>query len=187
MDWTAHMEHLQAILKEFDPIAAPNEEILIHYFRDGLCPSIWARVDNWRQDLDAWEKVVEKAIDAKATAGLQPHSMIREIDSKWPKKHRPLVKKDKDNTYQKHRDETFNKNKEKAKSHPLSSANQSQAQASKKNKRHGSWQGHLATGVNATKIAKTDKNRTKDLNHIECYTYKQKSRYANKCSEKPKN
>ena len=32
MDWTAHMEHLQAVLKEFDLVAAPNKETLIRYF-----------------------------------------------------------------------------------------------------------------------------------------------------------
>ena len=29
LDWAAHLEHLQAVLKEFDPIAAPNKETLI--------------------------------------------------------------------------------------------------------------------------------------------------------------
>ena len=46
MDWPAHIEHLQAILKEFYPIATPNEETLIRYFRNGLHLSIQAQVDN---------------------------------------------------------------------------------------------------------------------------------------------
>ena len=49
--------------------------------------------------------------------------MIREIDFKCPKKHRLSVKKDKDNADQEHYDKTSNKDKEKAKSHPLSSTN----------------------------------------------------------------
>ncbi len=32
LDWTAHLEHLQAVLKEFDPTGAPNEITLICYF-----------------------------------------------------------------------------------------------------------------------------------------------------------
>ena len=52
MDWAAHMEHLQAVPKEFDPIVALNEETLICYFRNGLRPSIQAQVDNGGQDLN---------------------------------------------------------------------------------------------------------------------------------------
>lgn len=36
------------------------------------------------------------------------------------------------------------------------------------------------TGVHAIKVAKKDKNKAKDLSYIKCYTYKQKSYYANK-------
>ena len=48
--------------------------------------------------------------------------------------------------------------------------------------------GHLATGVNAIEIAKKNKNKdkTKDLNHIKYYIYKQKSHYVNKYSKKTK-
>ncbi len=40
-------------------------------------------------------------------------------------------------------------------------------------------QTYLATKVNAITIIKNDKNKVKDLSHIECYTCKQKSHYAN--------
>ncbi len=40
LDWAAYLEHLQAVLKEFDFIAAPNEDTLIRYFQEGLRPSI---------------------------------------------------------------------------------------------------------------------------------------------------
>ena len=112
--------------------------------------------------------------------------MIKEIDSRCLKKHRPSVKKNKDDTYWEHCNEAF-KDKEKAKFHSLSSTNQPQTQASKKKKRHGSWRGHPATGVNATEVAKKDKDKAKDLSQIKCYTYKQKGHYANKCFKKPKN
>ena len=111
--------------------------------------------------------------------------MIRKIDSKCPKRHRPSVKKDKNNAYREHHNEA-SKDKKKTKSHPLSSVNQPQTQASKKNKRHGSWQGHSATEVNAIKVAKKDKDKAKDLSHIKCYTYKQKNHYASKYPKKIK-
>ena len=134
-----------------------------------------------------WEEVVEKAVNVEAKAGLKPHSIVQEIDSRCSKGHRPSVKKNKDDTYQEHRNKASNKDKKKAKSYPLSFANQPQTQASKKDKHHGSWQDHPAIGINATEVAKKDKNKAKDLSHIECYTCKQKGHYANKCPKKPKN
>ena len=75
--------------------------------------------------------------------------------------------------------------KKKAKSHNPSSANQPQIQDSKKC--HGSWQGgRSAIRVNATVVAKKDKdkNKTKDLSHVKCYICKPKDYYVNECPEK---
>ena len=36
LDWAAHLKHMQAILLEFDSVAAPNEDTMIQYFRKGL-------------------------------------------------------------------------------------------------------------------------------------------------------
>ncbi len=81
------------------------------------------------------------------------------------------VKKDKDKANQE------NSDADKAKPHNLSSANinQVQTQASKKEKHHRNHRGpHLATRINATEISKKDKDKdqTKDLSHIKCYTCK---------------
>lgn len=59
-----------------------------------------------------WEEVVEKAIDIKEKASLQPPSKIKEIDSKCPKDYKPSIKKDKDKVTQKY----WNRDKNKAKS-----------------------------------------------------------------------
>ena len=40
MDCAAHLEYFQTVLKEFDPVAARNKEVMIRYFREGLRPSI---------------------------------------------------------------------------------------------------------------------------------------------------
>ncbi len=124
--------------------------------------------------------MVEKAGDAEAKANLQPPFYVRDIDARCPKSYRPSAKKNKDDTYQKPRDEA---SKDKAKSQ-TSSTNQPQTQAPKKDKR-GCWEGHLATGVNATEVAKKDK-ALKDLSYIEYYTCHQKGHYATKCPDKPK-
>ncbi len=175
------------MLKEFDPSGAPNETTFIRYFREGLRPSIRAQLDHRGQDLDGWEEVVEKAGDAEAKANLQPPFYVRDIDARCPKGYRPLPK-NKENTYREPQSEA-SKDKDKAKSHHSTSANQPQTQAPKKDKcsrwgGHGG--GHPATGVNATEVAKKDK-APKDLSHIKCYTCHQKGHYATKCPDKPKN
>ncbi len=69
-----------------------------------------------------WEEVVENVDDVEAKANLQPPFYIKEIDFKYPKSHCPLVKKDKKDTYWKLRNEAFNKDKDKAKSHNSSAS-----------------------------------------------------------------
>ncbi len=131
---------------------------------------------------------MEKAGTAEAKANLQPPFYVRDIDARCSKGHRPSAKKDKEDIYREPQNEA-SKDKDKAKSHSSSTcANQLLTQAPKKDKRSrwGGHEGHLATGVNATKVAKKDK-APKDLSHIECYTCHQKGHYATKCLDKPKN
>ena len=44
-DWVSHLEHLQLILLEYDPYAAPTEVIMIKYFEEDLKPSIITEMD----------------------------------------------------------------------------------------------------------------------------------------------
>ncbi len=179
----AHLEHLQAVLKEFDNTDAPNETTLIRYFWEGLRPSIRAQLDYRGRDLDVWKEVVEKADDVEAKANLQPLFYVRDLNDKCPKGHRPSTKKDKENTYREPQDEASNKYK--AKSTASASAHQPQILAPKKDK-CGRRGGHPATGINATEVAKKDK-APKYLSYIECYTCHQKCHYVTKCPDKPKN
>ena len=49
----AHLEHLQAILQEFDPAATLKEEIMIRCFLKGLKPFVWAKLDVRDHDLNS--------------------------------------------------------------------------------------------------------------------------------------
>ncbi len=64
--------------------------------------------------------MIEKAGVAEAKAILQPPFSIQDIDARCPKDHRPLAKKDKEDTYQEPRNKAP---KNKAKSQNSSSAN----------------------------------------------------------------
>lgn len=66
MDWLAHMEHLQSILKKFDGITASTNNLLIRYFRNSLRPSICTQLDKKDHNLDDWQAVIERAVDIEA-------------------------------------------------------------------------------------------------------------------------
>ena len=44
LDWAAHLEHLQSILLEYNPVGAPTKSIILKYFREGLKPSVLAKL-----------------------------------------------------------------------------------------------------------------------------------------------
>ena len=69
-DWASHLEHLQSILMEFDPAAAPTESTMVRYFEEGLKPSIKAEMDQDATHLDNYEELVAKAVRVEAKAGL---------------------------------------------------------------------------------------------------------------------
>ncbi len=76
--------------------------------------------------------MVEKAGNIEVKAKLQPLFYIMDIDTRYPKGHRLLAKKDKGDTYRKPQNEA-SKDKDKVKSHSSStSANQPQTQVPRK-------------------------------------------------------
>ena len=92
-DLTAHLEYLQAVLREFDPAAAQNKEILIQCFLEDLRPFIRAQIDVRVKDLSSWKEAVEKAVNAEAKAMLQSSSTTRNIDSRCHRENRLAKKK----------------------------------------------------------------------------------------------
>ena len=88
-DWAAHLEYLQSILLEFDADGGPEEGTMIRYFKEGLRSSIWAEMEQRGRELNSFEELVEKAVDAKAKATLRPRSYARETDQHCPWGSRP--------------------------------------------------------------------------------------------------
>ena len=76
----AHLKYLESILLEFDNAGAPEESYLICFFRKGLRPLIQAQIEDRIHELDSWTEIVEKVVDAKAQASLQPTSYIKDMD-----------------------------------------------------------------------------------------------------------
>ena len=132
--------------------------------------------------------MVEKVVNAKAKAGLQPFFETSEINSSCPKRYRLLVKKDKDDAYWKQHNEAINRNKKRLSLTTLllPQINLRPRLPTPRSAKKGRGD-YLAIRVNAIEVAKKDKDKTKDLSYFKCYTCKQKGHYVNKYPEKPKN
>ena len=91
-DWAAYLEYLQSILLEFDDAGAPEEPYLICFFRKGLKPSIQAQMEQRGCELDNGTEIVEKAVNAKAQANLQPTSYVKDMDQQCLRDNRPITK-----------------------------------------------------------------------------------------------
>ena len=79
-DWAAHLEYLQSILIEFDPKCAPEEGTMIWSFREGLRPLVRVKMEQLGRELNSFEELVEKAVDAEAKTALRPHSYACKTD-----------------------------------------------------------------------------------------------------------
>lgn len=69
------------MLKEFDIIANPYEDVLIQYFCNSLCLSIRAQLDERKKDQDMQNKTIKKTIDEEAKPSQQPLLSIQEINT----------------------------------------------------------------------------------------------------------
>lgn len=63
---------MQVVLKTSDSIAASNEDILIQYLWENLKFSIFNQLDSQDKKQNSCDKIIEKAINIKAKAQLQP-------------------------------------------------------------------------------------------------------------------
>ena len=68
---------------------------MIRYFWKGLRPFIWAQLDARDRNLDPWDKVVNKTVDAEAKVSLQALFVTREMDSQYRQGQQPTKKDDK--------------------------------------------------------------------------------------------
>ena len=73
-DWAAHYQYLQSILIEFNPDCAPEEGIIIWYFRKGFRPSVQVKIEQRSQELDSFTKIVKKSVNVEAKAVFRPRS-----------------------------------------------------------------------------------------------------------------
>ena len=177
LDWAIHLEHLQAVLREFAPATTPNKEILIRHFWEGLKPCVRAQLDIRGRNQDSWEEAIRKAINAEAKALLQSSSIICNMDSRYFWENKPAREKKEDfggkNKSTDSPSADTSSEKQFSSTQQTSSANpkkdQDHQQGGSRRRRGRRWwgRGHdsLAMGVNVTTVKKEEK----DLSQVECY------------------
>ena len=171
---------------------------MIKYFWEGLRPFIRAQLDIKDKDLDLWNEVVDKTVDAEAKTSLQTLSGTKKIVSQCLQGQQPTKKDDKGS-----RDFEKNKPSQNLIANTSSSSSGTQfslAQLIKKDQNNCfCWVKLCCQGqsqdqniptidINATAIRKNKNKDKKDLANIKYYNYKQKDHYTNKYPKKePKN
>ena len=84
LDWATYLEQLQSILLEYNPVRALTKPTILRYFREGLKPSVLAKLEYRDLDLKSLDQIVKKAVDAEAKFTLRPRSSTEEIDQNCP-------------------------------------------------------------------------------------------------------
>ena len=62
---------------------------MLSYFRKGLKASVLAELKHWDLELESFNQMVKKAVNAEAKSTLRPHSSTKEIDQNCPRGNRP--------------------------------------------------------------------------------------------------
>ena len=206
-DWASHLQHLQSILVEFDPIQIPNELTMICYFREGLKPSIKIEMKQQDRESTNFKEMVQKAVNAEAKAGLRSSIMVRDLDIRCPRGHCPSnstiskVQTQKTSAKEPRPEESRPKEAKpaegKAPVPPRTNAAEPSEQEKKDKKDQRDKKRRfrerrerndtLATCDNAIDASKKKKkNRDRDTSRVTCYNCNKKSHFANTCTE-PKN
>ena len=70
LDWAAHLGHLQSILLEYNPVRAPTKLTMLRYFRKGLKLSVLAELEHQDLELEDFDQMVKKTVNAEAKLAL---------------------------------------------------------------------------------------------------------------------
>ena len=80
LDWAAHLEHLQSILFEYDLVGAPTKPTMLRYFWKGLKPLVLAELEHQDLELESFDQMVKKAVNAEAKSALWLCSSTKKMD-----------------------------------------------------------------------------------------------------------
>ena len=193
LDWAAHLEHLQSILLEYDPAEASGEPTMLRYFREGLWPSIRVELEHRDLELESFEQLVKKVVEAEGKASLRPRTITREMDQHCSRGSRPanttVAKAStpsssmKDPRVEKPKVQTQEAN---SPYHPKStktSDKKTQKEKKKKHRRDQARKGSVSTSTTGINASSPFVGVHRELSQVTCYNCREKGPYARNCSE----
>ena len=201
LDWAVHLEHLQSILLEYNPVGAPTKPTMLRYFREGLKPSILAELEHRDLELESFNQMVKKAVDAETKSALRPRSSTEEMDQHCSRGNRPANSTKSQGSIMK--DPRLEESKVRgieAPSGPQHSESSKKAWKKKKKEQRQRDRERQKGSTPATRIntaqtgepyqKKKKKHRSdkapRDTSQVKCYNCQKMGHYATTCPE-PKN
>ena len=175
---------------------------MIRYFRERLRPSVRVEMEQRGGELNSFEELVKKAVDAKAKAALQLRFYACKTDQHYLWGSRPSVAKAsiqgqliKDSRFEKPKSKP-QKSKTPAPQRSDNAEISEKARKEKKKNDRKHWQfrrsdneslrATIATGGNTTNDSAEGPWTQKDVSQIICYNCNEKGHYATKCPKSPK-
>ena len=81
----AHLEYLQSILLEYDPVRTLTKLTILRYFWEGLKPYILVKLEHRDLELESFDQIVKKVVNVKAKAALRSCSSTKQMDQNCPR------------------------------------------------------------------------------------------------------
>ena len=203
-DWEAHCEFLQLILTEFDADWAEAKGIMIFIFWKSLRLFVRIEMNQRNRKLDSLREIIERAVNAKATAKPRPSFNTCEMDQNYPQNNyciQPTIAESPHwaKLTEDPQDEPSNRELTEAlykprTSHPLQFCSLRSEKPDKKfwREKKKQYRQEQRQGRNSRTPVRRDNifgnsGGRKDLNHITCFNFDKTGHYANKCLEPQQN
>ena len=169
---------------------------MLRYFREGLRPSIRVELEHRDLELESFEQLVKKVVEAEGKASLRPRTTTREMDQRCPQGNRPAyttVAKSPASATWDPQDEPSKKVPTQYNpphfSYPHSSQSENgfdrKARMEKKQRhRHDqARRGSVSTSVTGVNASSPFVGARKELGQVTCYNCRERGHYARNCPE----
>ena len=164
---------------------------MLRYFREGLRPSIRVELEHRDLELESFEQLVKKVVEAEGKASLRPHSITRETDQHCPQGTRPAnstAAKSQGSPMKDPRVEEPKTRTQKANSSycPESTETSDKKTRKEKKKRHcydQARRGSVSTSDTGVSASSPFDGVRRELSQVTCYNCREKGHYVRNCSK----